>query len=426
MFRLPSSARLSVGRELPIIVEQFEVLHYDQRPILFTGLNRFGDRILGSAVDADEERGVLRFFHVMVSSSDYGAFLRRAITYLEVIRRSNLLYVLDRRLPEDEVEDVFLVRPSQVPEAFLPRARSLCPPRRPNTTSFEYASTLRGAIPDEHRAEPKPLAALISHIPDFLRDPFVAVFGAKESRSAVTTAVLPFSGGSFEVQFSVTVHQMELFAQPGVHEAYVREYVDFCMNHFQSEAGKIALGEIGEVPHFKHLMEAKQKVVDPTATGTVAKQVDESLLKSVERSAKRIDEIADLIDGNLSSVTLSNVLPETRSVVGVIDAQSAPAHELALEQYQQIAHGLRDDARQRPYDIQVYSFNLRSNRGAAVLFTDAGVIPSVKIKFVGEDTSAISQLTLSMHEQTKIAVRAIATKRQDGTVTQLKIHRGGE
>lgn len=422
MFRLSAGSRVSIDLGLSTIADQFEVLLFDERPILYTGVNKFGTRILGSAVDEDEASGALRFFHVLTPPAAYGAFLRRSASYLDLIKQSDFLFILDRT--PSGAESVFRVAPSQVPAAFLPRPKSYCPPIRPKVSSFQYVSTLNGLLSDKHRAEPEPLAALISHVPHVLHDPFVDLFGEKESRNAVTEQVQPFREGSFAVHFDVMLRQMNLFTRAGTEEGYIRQYLDYCLNSFQAEAEALAVGSITDAPHLRRLVEAKQEVLG-TDKATSGIPPDESLVKSIERSAKRIGELAEVINGNISRITLSNVLPSlSQSVVGIIDSYSASVHEKALDQYQRVTQSLVDDAHQRKYTIEVYRFNNHSGKGAAALFTDAGIIPSVPIKYEGDDATAMSALTRSLHEHIRVSVKGIATKRgQDGLVTRLTVYK---
>jgi hypothetical protein len=50
-------------------------------PILFTGTSRFGNRIVGSSVEDDYTMGIECYFHVILDTENYIAFLRRQKSY---------------------------------------------------------------------------------------------------------------------------------------------------------------------------------------------------------------------------------------------------------------------------------------------------------------------------------------------------------
>jgi len=61
-----------IKTSLPLITYGFDILMYDDEPILFHGLNKYGDRVIGSYVDVDESIPCKWFFHVLVTPGTLG------------------------------------------------------------------------------------------------------------------------------------------------------------------------------------------------------------------------------------------------------------------------------------------------------------------------------------------------------------------
>lgn len=77
-----------IDSDLPVIFENFKILHFDEEPILYTGLNKYGNRIIGSYIDVDEENKFERFLHSIISSKDYWDFINQQTSYLDLLKRT--------------------------------------------------------------------------------------------------------------------------------------------------------------------------------------------------------------------------------------------------------------------------------------------------------------------------------------------------
>ena len=66
---------------MPLITANWQVLHFDEVPILFTGTNALGNRIVGSSAAEDREHRFERFIHAVIDIKSYVAFIHQEITY---------------------------------------------------------------------------------------------------------------------------------------------------------------------------------------------------------------------------------------------------------------------------------------------------------------------------------------------------------
>ncbi len=125
MFKINNNR--NILSDLPIITDNYEVLHFDEFPILFIGLNRYGNKILGSLVCEDEEDdNLFRYFQSIVTNEVHSKFINKKISYLEALKSSTSIFVLDKNI-NDKILAVFHVSYEEIPEDYLPLANSFCP-----------------------------------------------------------------------------------------------------------------------------------------------------------------------------------------------------------------------------------------------------------------------------------------------------------
>jgi hypothetical protein len=82
--------------EVAIIDSNYRLLISDDFPILYTGLNKHGSKIIGILVDEDEEQAFVRYFHILVKDEDLSKFFKKAITIRELIENEKTIFVIDK------------------------------------------------------------------------------------------------------------------------------------------------------------------------------------------------------------------------------------------------------------------------------------------------------------------------------------------
>jgi len=117
----------NVASDLPIITNNFQVLHFDEFPILFIGENPYGNKILGSLVCEDEDDdNLFRYFQSIVKDEIYFQFIDKKISYLEVLENSSSIFVLDKDI-NNKIIAIFHISFSEIPKDYLPLPNSFCP-----------------------------------------------------------------------------------------------------------------------------------------------------------------------------------------------------------------------------------------------------------------------------------------------------------
>lgn len=108
------------------ITDKYQVFHQDDYPILYTGLNYLGDRIIGSFVEEVEENRI-KYFQSIICEKQYDLFLRKQITYLDLLKSGfSILSVVEK-----DIEGIILstkyISFSEIEPSELPSENSFCP-----------------------------------------------------------------------------------------------------------------------------------------------------------------------------------------------------------------------------------------------------------------------------------------------------------
>ncbi len=118
-----------INTNIPIITNNYKILHFDEFPILYCGNNNFGNKIIGSL--ADEGKNIFRFFHTVISNETLNQFINKEISYLDIIKNSNSTFILDKDINEKLIA-VYQVTFQEIPEDYLPLSSSFCPGQKNN------------------------------------------------------------------------------------------------------------------------------------------------------------------------------------------------------------------------------------------------------------------------------------------------------
>ena len=124
VFRVNRSKFLS--KRSALIEGEPNVVLFDGLPILFTGKNKLGNYIIGTSVRDDRKPSIERYFHVVTSPSEYRRFHAGFVSYLDLLREADPIYVVDR-VGKSRKEQVGTIEFSDIPPQYLPTEHSYLP-----------------------------------------------------------------------------------------------------------------------------------------------------------------------------------------------------------------------------------------------------------------------------------------------------------
>jgi hypothetical protein len=249
MFSIP--ARKRIDTDLPIIVDNFRPFLMDESPVLFSGTNRFGNTILGSSVDEDYTKGIERYFHAIVEIEEYFCFLKRKVTYLDLLKRARPLFVIDKAV-NDNRYTVYELSLDDIPAAFTPAEDTYCP-EAIYTPSFQYTASLQGRLADSHRAVPQEVSQTQNSIAEAIKNAFATVRNVLKVEEHVFLEA-SYAPGSFEINYDVQLENVpSLFQQEREYYLYLNEFLEYCFENLPTEAEQIASLRFDELEGFNRL-----------------------------------------------------------------------------------------------------------------------------------------------------------------------------
>ena len=127
--------------DLPIITQNYLELAADENPILYTGTNEYGNRILGVIVEESEEDFTVRYFHIIINDDTYYAFINKKLSLRKIIEQSKIIFVLD--FNGGQLIDNNLISLEEIPNDYLPLEDSYCPEGF-FTPSLNFGVSLKG------------------------------------------------------------------------------------------------------------------------------------------------------------------------------------------------------------------------------------------------------------------------------------------
>lgn len=80
------------------ITKDFKSLLYYDGPILYTGFNDSGQRILASWCDIDEDRKIETHLCIYITEDEYDSFIHKNVSYRQLINAAKDIYLVTKNL----------------------------------------------------------------------------------------------------------------------------------------------------------------------------------------------------------------------------------------------------------------------------------------------------------------------------------------
>lgn len=112
-------------KKLEITPESYTIIHFDEYPILFIGHNCQKEIIVGSFIGENDEDKLL-YLYSLVTKKLAIEFLKRKLSYLELIAKASDIYILTKDYNEIIVLSEQL-NFKDIDSSFLPLSTTYCP-----------------------------------------------------------------------------------------------------------------------------------------------------------------------------------------------------------------------------------------------------------------------------------------------------------
>lgn len=411
MFTLPATNKiLDVG--FGTIVESYEVIHFDQVPILFTGINKFGYRIIGSFVAEDNKGEFHRYFNALISSDTYNAFVHGKITYRKILEQFKNVIVVDQDIEDKEKKQVYLIPIENIPPEYLPSETTFYPLLN-KKKSLNYSVSLVGGLADLHRADPSDVSKIQKSFTKALAHSCSPIRNALDSRILMQ----PSMAGSYKMNFDIELiekGQMLFDADKDSFAEFVALFFDYCINSVNGEI-RLILDDRGHPREFKRVMDHYAGLKKALAYNEERDDRKDLLLfmKDCLEQLSKISEAA--YSPNFKTIEFYNLDGDRRNVVGVIDRNFKYASLPTIEMIEDAIEGAVIDAVPQNYEIIIYNLNVQTRSGNASVakFEKPNQFCRPRIKFTGTKPLQGSPYSKSLHENEKIVVRGIGRRIND-------------
>lgn len=401
---LPSS-----DTAIPFIDHNYQVLHFDCDPILFSGTNKYGARVLGSLVCEDPSIGKKRFLHAVVTSNEYSDFVRQRITYRAILERSKDIYIIERKLDHTLVA-TYLASTEDIPQSMLPTEESYCPEQAYRASS-EFSISLKGRLADRHLAIPDTINTIQTSVASMLNS---AIDPLRKIGVSPVLYEKPAEAASYQLKYQIVtprdggIHGL-LLDESQYHE-FIILLLRYCINNLPDEVDNVFSddAQLDTTLLFSNVLPAYRELHASLGCMYSGESVD-AIKNSTKEIVGSMNDIGGL-DTSYDHIDLANNA-ESPALIGTINRETLSASIKAYEEIETLIEPVEEDEIPKKYEVYVYHINTETRKGNAILqHADGEEISKPKFTIEGDFDLEESKFTESVYHGTRIKVNAIAKR----------------
>lgn len=411
----------------PIINGNFNILHFDELPIVYTGTNLFGSRVLCSFCQENEDSDLFRYFAVVITSYQYDAFVNSEISLLSIFKENKELYVLDYDINNNLI-DQFCVPLSFVKDMYLPTKDSFLKESNYLSNSLEFGFSLKGKLADVHKGIPAEINEINSKINIFLLDSIKTINNLGYNFNIYSQ---PSKAASYRLNFNIEFKdnsdkQITIFNFDNNRlSLFYNRFLNYLISKLPNEKNEFSLDLNANSKDYNELEEELNSIYQDLLVGKEIKAKD-NLPIYLNSSAESLVKISKIIaeSSSCNKIEVGTYTNESFIPFSYFDKTYFDKVEMKLfdDSNNTIENdGIRDEF-PHPYRILVYSLNLDSGNGKARLYFDESEeYNKISIKVNSKENGSLNNtdFTKSMHEDKVINVMGISTKK-DGIVKKIE------
>lgn len=411
----------AIIKNLHLIENNKLVLFSDgDNDILYTGTNRYGNRILGSIVLEDDDSNFLRYIHVILTDEEYYQFLNRKRTLLGILEDIENFFIVDFNYDGTEINHA-LVRLDDIPPKFRPLEKSYCPDFiiEPSLT---YSASLKGSFADQHKAYPEDLNSVNTKFSEVLLNATSFINELEIGRQVFVEAL---QVGSFRINFRIELNesnQTSLFStSTNKVRQFIQSYFKYIFNSLPDEEVDVFKREEVTSERFKLLENQLLDLYHEKNIVLSTEGVEQKIIDLIGHSVKSLKDID--YTRSFTKIEFINISKTGEDIpVGLIDDKYVPSVERKFFPVESLEKPdvVEVDEFPKEYRIQVYSFNIQTGNGGANLILTEDKLDKISLHARGKVDYQHTVFTKSMDEGIIVTVNGIATK-VNGRVKVLQV-----
>jgi hypothetical protein len=409
----------TIIKDLHKVVSNLTVLFNDgDNDVMYTGTNKYGNRILGIIMFEDDEKGYLRYIHTLITDQQYSDFLSKKITLRGILENNESFFIVDKNYLNEETSSN-LVYYSDIPEQFLPLKNSYCPDliKEP---SLSYSVSLKGNLADLHKTLPNELNEVNSKFSSFLSSATEMIHDFDLSREVYVESLMT---GSFKINFRVELKQTEqlpLFNVPINNLSnFFEEYLIYVFKTLPNEDIDVFKKESITSPTFIHLEKSLSRIYE-AANIIPKKNIEQQLIDTLNYSIPHLKDLH--FNKSFDRIEILNYdLSGQEFQIGLIDESFIPAVESKLFRTEEMNKEdiILYDESPTKYSIRVYQLNTETGNGGAYLQMD-NTIEKISLHLRGRSNYDNTIYTRSMDAGNIIEIDGIG-KKVNGKVKEITV-----
>lgn len=407
---IDTSKLTNASLELTIISSSFKVLHFDDFPILFLGVNRFGNKILGSHLEEDDDSKTILTIHTILSNKEYYDFINKKKSYKQILQETSTKYLVEKSFGGKALA-AYNLEFENIPEEYQPLENSYCPNYK-KSFSFSYSLGLKGKVADLNRAIADEVSNIQTAFSDFLENRLKSL---KNFNLQPAAYLQPYSPGSFKINLELEFKQtkaQDLFSKPLPFDEYVHEYLKYITTSIVADQEQLLKeDDLALSDEFKNLLVAFEKIYEEGHVKLPDNPVKE-LKEDLRKSLPKFEEITEQIGKSFDSIEFSNYKGEDEEFISIVDTTYSEAFQNTVDEIEATKKAVIVDDDYKDYEIYIYHLNTDTRQGNAFIKNtdDETQMSKPKLKISGDEHIEQTKYTESLHLNKWIKVKAKAKR----------------
>jgi len=410
---IDTSKLTKTSLELATISSSFKVLHFDDFPILFLGVNKFGNKILGSHLEEDDENKTIFTIHSILSNKDYYDFINKKKSYRTLLKESLTKFLVEKSFGGKALA-AYALEFDNIPEEYQPLENSYCPDYK-KSFSFSYSLGLKGKVADLNRAIAEEVSNIQTAFSDFLEN---RLKNLKNFNLQPAAYLQPYTPGSFKINLELEYKQtkaQDLFSKTLPFDEYVHEYLKYITTSIIADKDHLLKDDdLAISDEFKSLLIAFEKIYEVGHIKLPENHTKE-LKEDVKKSLPKFEEITEQVGKSFDSIEFSNYKGHDEEFISIVDTNYSEAFQNTVDEIEATKKNVVSDHDYKDYEIYIYHLNTDTRQGNAFIknIEDQTQMSKPKIKISGNEHIEQTKYTESLHLNKWISVKAKAKRIDD-------------
>ncbi|RXK82737.1 hypothetical protein EST62_10195 [Chlorobaculum sp. 24CR] len=393
------------------IVNNYSVLHFDDFPILYIGTNKYGNKIIGSHLEEDDDTKMILTLHTILTNKEFHQFLNGKISYLEILKNSTSISIVEKDY-KFKILKAYDIDFDSLPNEYLPTSESYCP-ATVKSHSLTFSISLQGKLADLNKAIADEVSKIQNGFTEFLEDRIKSLKGF----DLVPKALLqPYAEGSFKINFELDLSQKSkkggnLFLSQAPIDKYIANYINYISENFTEDKDIFTSKNEDFSDKLKEL-EATLSDVYEKAFITKPNNINSFIKEDLIKSAGKFEKITEQVGKHFESASILGITETAETSLGFIDIDYCNKFQTIVEDIEVSKKGMTIDSEFKEYKIYIYHLNTDTRTGNAFIrnLDNEEEMSKPKIKINGDDGLEQTKYTESLYLNKWISVKAKAKK----------------